>query len=201
MIKERVKIIQKYLKFGWLSFIAIIVIFTILTVQLQHHYPNLVQRLLVELRQMLPPSSNSFQLFGVILLNNEKAALMILLLALIPIPGIYWLTFLITSISVGFVLGLTVKHGSWLLAVKAFVLGILPHGILEMSALLIAISLAAQLNQHWRQFLFSKKNFSYFNNSVKSIILQYVIFVVPLIALAAIIESFITPIFIKWARF
>lgn len=200
MIKEKQKILQQYLKWGWLAFIVITVVFTLLTIQLQRQQPQLVRQLLIEIRQILPPSRNSVQLFGAILLNNEKVALMILFLALIPIPGIYWLTFLATSSSVGLVLGLTVKNGSWFLAVKAFVLGILPHGIIEMSALLIAVALAAQLNQQWRRFLFSKKH-NHDNTSLKSILLQYVILVVPLIAVAAVIESFITPVLIKWGGF
>ena len=124
MVKKKRKILQQYLKWGWLAFIVISVIFTLLTIQQQHQQPQLVRQLLIEIRQMLPSSRNNVQLFGAILLNNEKVALMILLLALIPIPGIYWLTFLATSSSVGLVLGLTVKNGNWFLAVKAFVLGI-----------------------------------------------------------------------------
>lgn len=70
MIKEKQKILQQYLKWGWLAFIVITVVFTLLTIQLQHQQPQLVRQLLIEIKQMLPPSRNNVQLFGAILLNN-----------------------------------------------------------------------------------------------------------------------------------
>ena len=44
MIKEKQKILQQYLKWGWLAFIVITVVFTLLTIQLQHQQPHHVRQ-------------------------------------------------------------------------------------------------------------------------------------------------------------
>lgn len=197
MLKYNQDFLKRYLKWGWLAFISITVIFAGITGYLAHVYPTAIHSMIKLLRAILPISGNNTQMFWGILLNNEKATLIILLLALIPIPGFYWLTFIMTSLSVGFVLGVRGAQSGWLLVVKAFVLGILPHGIFEMSALLLVVALAAQLNRGWRNFLFSRQLQQPI--SVKALLLQYLLIVVPLIALAALIEGFITPILLQWA--
>ncbi|MBA1392477.1 stage II sporulation protein M [Bombilactobacillus bombi] len=197
MLKYNQTILKRYLKWGWVAFIVISIVFGVLTLSLARNYPHAIHQIMQSLKNIMPSSTTSTQMFWGILGNNERAALIIMLLSLVPLPGFYWLTFGVTSISVGFVLGVSAITGGMKSAVLAFIVGILPHGIFEMSALLLAVALSAQLNRAWRQFLFQRRPAT---NSlqVRKVLGQYILLVVPLIAVAAVIESFITPQLIHW---
>ena len=86
-----------------------------------------------------------------ILLNNERVAFGLMLISMIPIPFLYWLSYVVTCASVGLVMGVYAAKMGLSGALAAFALGILPHGILEMSALIIGVTLAAQVNRALRQ--------------------------------------------------
>ncbi|WP_045627803.1 stage II sporulation protein M, partial [Lacticaseibacillus paracasei] len=68
-----------------------------------------------------------------------------------PIPFLYWISYVVTCASVGLVLGIYAAKLGISGAFGAFVLGILPHGIFEMSAMIVAVALAAQVNKALRQ--------------------------------------------------
>ena len=69
-----------------------------------------------------------------------------------------------------------------------------------MSALIIGVALAAQVNKALRQSI--KRFFAdpYYRKSsldVKAIALQYVCIIIPMIAVAALIEGFVTPALLR----
>ena len=123
-----------------------------------------------------------------------------MIIGMIPIPFLYWISYYLTCASVGLVLGIYAAKLGIGGALAAFVLGILPHGILEMSALIIGVALAAQVNKALRQSI--KRFFAdpYYRKSsldAKAIALQYVCIIIPLIAVAALIEGFVTPALLR----
>lgn len=135
-----------------------------------------------------------------ILLNNERVALGLMLISMIPIPFLYWLSYVVTCASVGLVMGVYAAKMGLSGALAAFALGILPHGILEMSALIIGVTLAAQVNRALRHSIkrfFSDAHYEKSPLDVKAIALQYVCIVVPMIAVAALIEGFVTPVLLR----
>lgn len=147
----------------------------------------------------------AFELFIAFFTNNIQVPLQILLLSLIPIPFIYTLVLLVNGIMIGGVFyiyqAVQLTHGEgdalYLIILKDF----LPHAIFELLGFIIATAIAYRVNQWiirniinlFRQqtklpIYYTLRQLLYYS------VLTFVLIILPLILLAAIIESYITPI-------
>lgn len=124
-----------------------------------------------------------------------------LIIALIPIPYLYLIPAISTIFSLSMAIGIQFAYkfneGTVLL------LGILPHGLLEIYIMSILLSLLFALNKYIRNSLVNlfKKNKTYlpkFLNVITSICKGYLLVMLPLTLICALIEVFITP---NWYQF
>jgi stage II sporulation protein M len=125
---------------------------------------------------------------------NLKAALLAILFGIIPFfIGVIIFIIIVISKMFGFYIPWALTHGynAFSIAMK-----IVPHGIFELAGVFYAVSLGFFLSKETTKKLFSK----YRKESLPfpSLFLQlgqsYGIVIAPLLALAAIIEEFITPL-------
>ncbi|GAK47487.1 hypothetical protein LOSG293_070260 [Secundilactobacillus oryzae JCM 18671] len=126
-------------------------------------------------------------------LHNYSADLIIIALGIVPVP-IYILFVLQQTISVGAVLA-SAAH-PWI----TFVLGILPHGIFEVSSQLIAVAISARLMWTVYDGLFRhdryKTEASLWQVIYESVI-DALVLALPLIFVAGLIETYITPLLLR----
>ena len=127
-----------------------------------------------------------FQLFLFILENNITKLLLVLLLGIFAgiIP-------LFASFANGMILGLFGHIISESLSWKFFLVGILPHGTIEIPVLILATAIGIRIGKValWR--LFGGK--TGIKKELAKALKFYIIVLVPLLILAAAIEAFITP--------
>jgi len=127
-----------------------------------------------------------FAIFLFILFNNAFKVLVAMFAGIFfgiaPLYFIYSNGFLL-----GMVTPLIVKNGSWQLLAA----GILPHGIIELSAVLIGATYGLWLGVKMFRLIFFKEPI---DDVFKIALLKYVRVIVPMLLLAAIIEAYVTPI-------
>lgn len=135
------------------------------------------------------------QTFMAIFMNNWLACVQVILVALIPLP-LYLLTFVVNSAMLGMVAYITDETGRGI--VKSFVLGILPHGIIELPMIFLAIAVAMKVNNAMYKLIFSKGQNKQITTEIKKACLQVICIITPGLIVAALIESYITPILLSW---
>ena len=132
-----------------------------------------------------------FALAVSIFLNNIKASVYGVIMGIIPfifVPGISIATNgMLTGAAVAAASVATGESG-----LKLLCLGILPHGIFELPALLISITLGIVLCRELTRTLLRKPHMK-LNQVLEKIAKTYVLLVLPLLVVAALVESFITP--------
>lgn len=136
----------------------------------------------------LPPFTMMVEIFKNNLRNSFAALLLGLGLGIVP--------FAFAAIN-GIVLGILVefflkKQGAF------FVLAaILPHGIIELPMVLISVGIGFRLGHAAYLSLISQKTIQELLNELKQAIIFYARIVAPLLLLAAIVESYITPLIVS----
>ncbi|PTI59809.1 hypothetical protein BU090_09655 [Staphylococcus warneri] len=124
-----------------------------------------------------------------------------LIIALIPIPYLYMIPSISTIFSLSMAIGIQFAYkfneGT------VFLLGILPHGLLEIYIMSILLALLFVINKYIRNSLVNlfKKNKTYlpkFLNLITSICKCYLLVMLPLTFVCVLIEVFITP---NWYQF
>lgn len=153
--------------------------------------PEEAKKVLSKLAEIFGPINEMgpFSQLLVIFLNNALTAFLALILGLaLAIPP------LMIVFSNGVLLGLLAffiqDAASW----KLFLAGILPHGIIELPLIILVVSIGFKLG-----WLVLKKIFKKDNEIVKEINLALIFFlriILPLLLLAALLEVFITPLFL-----
>lgn len=143
---------------------------------------------LQELAEMLSGMS-AIQIMLLIFTNNAVKLFIAMIFGVFF--GVLPFAFLVLN---GFVLGvfihlLMIENGPLFI-----IAGLTPHGIIEIPMLLIASAIGFKLGHHLLLYI-SKKNDNLKNEVIRSI-KYYLHWLLPLIFIAAVIETFITPIFI-----
>ncbi|HDE8044102.1 TPA: stage II sporulation protein M [Staphylococcus aureus] len=190
-----IKRANKFIIFNIILSVLIGVIFFIIGVNINDFsdYPNL------NLNNKVNNSLNG--LIEIFCNNAFIMPLASLIIAIIPIPYLYMIPTISTIFSLSMAIGIQFAYkfneGTVML------LGILPHGLLEIYIMSILLSLLFVLNKYIRNSLVNlfKKNKVYlpkFLNVITSICKCYLIVILPLTFICALIEVFITP---NWFQF
>lgn len=133
----------------------------------------------------LPP----FALFILILLNNAVKTFFVVVLGfLFGIAPIYFLYIN------GIVIGIVISYLQQKVGLAPVVVGLLPHGIFEVPALLLASAIGLWLGWNFILRIIHKEPFW---PKYKAGLLLYAQFVLPLLLIAAFIEAYITPYLIN----
>lgn len=127
--------------------------------------------------------------------NNWLVCVQVILLALIPLP-LYLVTFVINSAMLGMVAYVMGETGQGIF--KSFVLGILPHGVIELPMIFLAIAIAMKVNNAMYRWIFSKGQNKSIAIEMKKACLQLIFVLTPGMLLAGVIESYLTPILLEW---
>ncbi|MCG1100987.1 stage II sporulation protein M [Staphylococcus epidermidis] len=190
-----IKSANKFMIFNIILSVLIGIIFFIIGVNINDFsdYPNL------NLNNKVNNSLNG--LIKIFCNNAFIMPLTSLIIALIPIPYLYMIPTISTIFSLCMAIGIQFAYkfneGTVIL------LGILPHGLLEIYIMSILLSLLFVLNKYIRNSLVNlfKKNKTYlpkFFNVITSTCKYYLIVILPLTFICALIEVFITP---NWYQF
>lgn len=187
------------------------------------HYPQYVTKRIKELSSILGNESGiQWKEFIWIFLNNLRTSVFIVIVGLIP----YLFLSVLMLIYNGYIIGLVIaeveitRHNALLM----ILLGILPHGIFELTAIFYAASIGVYITKNVTIFrpkndislkgrlpvsscddntfaiidssesdTCKKEGHVYLKDIMPVIIKSYVFIIIPLLAVAAFIEAFITP--------
>ena len=151
-------------------------------------FPEETQEIVEKLKEFFASGKEmtQFQIFLFILENNIIKLFAILLLGIFAgiIP-------LFASFTNGMVLGIFACLVSESLSWKFFLVGILPHGIIEIPVLILATAVGIRLGKITLWRLFGGK--IGIKKELAKALKFYIIVLAPLLVIAAMIEAFITP--------
>lgn len=141
-------------------------------------------RLLNLLRGSLPGELEPLSLFGFISLNNTVKGFLAVVLGVLF--GIYPGIFLLVN---GVVIGAIVRAVQTQVGIEVALVGILPHGIPEIGAILFSTAIGFRLGH-----LFLKRNRPdvEIKSELKESVVYWVQWAVPVLLLAAVIEVWVT---------
>ncbi len=187
-IKQYLKNLKCYILFS-----SFIFLFAILSGYLfACNFPEETQKIIGELKEFFSVSENetSFQMFLFILENNVIKLFTVILLGifvgLIPLLSVW---------ANGMILGIFAQIISQELSWTFLIVGILPHGIIEIPVLILSAAIGMKMGKLavWRIFGGEKNLRKEFTKAIKF----YIFILVPLLFIAALIEAFITPALLK----
>lgn len=156
---------------------------------LAHAYPDEMNKLVYQsLKDMIEPAKDysSFRLFGFIFFKNLAVAISGILLGIIfgIIPV---LIIIINGLTLGIVAYIILGQFS----LSVFLSGILPHGIIEIPAIIFSTASGVWL---WRSFYrYVRHDENIIKAELVSITKFFIFIIVPMLILAALIETFVTP--------
>ena len=127
--------------------------------------------------------------FGALLINNLRAAAISVLYGFIPFIYLTALAVGMNALIIGVLAAYYVNSGTSLLI---FFVGILPHGVFELPALLIAFALGLLLCRRTTQYV-RKNTKGMMKPLLCNIARSFVMHVLPLLVMAAVAETYITP--------
>lgn len=123
--------------------------------------------------------------------NNVEAGAYSIGLGIIPFLFLPIYSLLVNSMVVGVMGSMMFVSG---LGIVPFLAGILPHGIFEIPALVLGISLGIRLCITTIKLIFRKTYPGEFFLNLKGTVRIFFFWMVPLFAVAAVIETYITPL-------
>lgn len=127
--------------------------------------------------------------FGALLVNNLRAAAISVLYGFFPFIYLTALAVGMNALIIGVLAAYYVNSGTSLLI---FFAGILPHGVFELPALLIAFALGLLLCRRTTQYV-RKNTKGMMKPLLCNIARSFVMHVLPLLVMAAVAETYITP--------
>ena len=154
------------------------------------YYPGLAQKLeneltgFVKLFRGLP----KLHLVGAIFLNNALKSLIVILLG--AFFGLLPIVFLVVN---GAAIGIAVIVSSHVRGVWQSILVLLPHGLLELPAVLLATSIGLMLGGHLVQRIFGRTATT-LGHELGHALMFFLTVIVPILIVAAVVEVFITPV-------
>src|SRR5699024_2065396 len=175
--------------------IIITVLFLLITIILPYIFisDEVVQKVIDEFLNNLghvfneDMTINAFALFY----NNLRASFIMMIIGWIPFIFLPYLTLGINGVLIGIALRMSKIAGTN--PFRTILTGLLPHGIFEIPALLIAFLLGVFICKNITSRIFKKKYYS-FKTVFKFTIKEFIIKVIPLLIIAAIVETYITPV-------
>jgi stage II sporulation protein M len=129
---------------------------------------------------------NDFQLLSVIFLNNAVKVFFVLILGiffgLVP-----WIFLLVN----GYVIGLLSLATQQSIGLNVFLLGVLPHGVFEVPALILGSSTGLLLGEAFYKKIFLRKRNS-LRREFSDALIFFLRITLPLLLVAAFVEVFVT---------
>lgn len=181
----------KYSFFSAVSFIALTAFSTISAIK----NPEQAQEMMEIYRQQISGAlgKEGIALLFAIFRNNLFACAICIGLGLVPFICIPVFILGSNAISVGVVIG--ASHTSMQYPIlKTIVFGLLPHGIFELTAVFLSVGMGISLFVFITLKILGKRKDERLIDWLNYVAKIFVLRVIPLLIIAALIESFITPI-------
>lgn len=187
-----------FLKDLKILYYALLIVFILFAAVATFYFQNneqLTTSLYMELIDMfesqIPMDAQGVSLFLGIFLNNVQAGAISIAFGFVPFLFIPIWTLTSNALIIGIVGGVYGMSGYSLLS---FLLGILPHGILEIPAFLMGVALGLDICYKMVRLILRQISKNDLKQVVVNAVRIYCLWMVPLFFLAAIIETFMTPI-------
>jgi len=185
--------------FGVFIFSAVLFILTAILAYLYFLYhPEQAQSAFGKLAEILKrkiPIQPGFKQVLALFINNSVGSFLSLFLGLVPFLFLPVLSIISNGAALGIVSAVSTTQG--LNPFKVFI-SIAPHGLLELPALFYAAGLGIYLSREIiKHLLFQEYVREPFIPLVKKVFITFIGVILPLLLLAALIESFITPTLIS----
>ena len=161
--------------------------------------PEQVDEILAQLgesfeSQGLTFDSSARETMIALFVNNTRVTLLAFLLGMIPL-FIPYMFVVINAAVIGLVAMLVGFAGESV--IRVIVLGIMPHGITEISAILLGAAMGLSLNRYIWKKLRGKKTDVTFKALFVAGVKTFLVIAVPLLAISAIIEAYVTPLLLQ----
>ena len=149
------------------------------------------------IRDKIPAGAEGPRLFLAIFFNNLKASALMVVLGLIPFLILPAFGLLANGVGIGVVTSMLQIKGQNV--VTMLLVGIVPHGIFEIPAFILSGSLGIYMSIQFSKFILMglRTETEPPLHLIKCILKTWLFVVVPLLSLAALIESYITPTLLK----
>jgi stage II sporulation protein M len=149
------------------------------------------------LQQKIPVHEPGYPLFLAILKNNLQASLLVLVTGLVPFLFIPVFAVLANGAGIGVITA--VYQNSGLDPGALLLFGIAPHGLFEIPAFLFSAGIGLHLSIFLIKLILVSppQNRPTFLFSLKRALLLWLVIVVPLIIVAALVETFFTPALVQ----
>lgn len=125
-----------------------------------------------------------------IFLSNLMVLLFAILIGLIPFIRLPALDLGVNAMLIGAMGAYCQQNG---VSLSVYLVGVLPHGITEMTALVLACAAGLSLNRAVNEALFRREETGSVNRAVRESFGIYARLITPLLMVSAWIETFITP--------
>lgn len=176
-------------------FLALCVVFTLIFQQFADKAQEIVADFMSEIAEsgVLDESGNlgALPLLG----NNLRAALAGTVLGIVPFVFLSVWVVLLNAAIIGAVLGMYGAFGGPVL--KMVALGLLPHGIFEIPALMLGVAMGLYLCSSINKAIRKKPEAPRLEEVLPQLVRQAVCILLPLLLAAALIESYVTPLLVR----
>jgi len=139
-------------------------------------------------------NSSGFDLYVLILGNNIRAGGIIILSGFIPFLFLPIFSFVSNAMILGVMGAVFQMNGMGLVP---FLAGILPHGVLEIPALVLGTILGIHICQKLVKVIFRRAVPGEFKQALFAVLRIFLLWMVPLFAIASGIETFLTPLLLN----
>lgn len=129
-------------------------------------------------------------------LHNAMASGMSVVYGVMPFAFLPALSLLMNGVVIGGVLAL-LRSSAQVSVFRTVVFGLLPHGIFELPAILLAMALGIYLCKNLTGLILKKDWADRFEDSLENIVRVYCTVVLPLLLVAGVIEAYVTPILMQ----
>ncbi|WP_341784094.1 stage II sporulation protein M [Lactococcus formosensis subsp. formosensis] len=159
--------------------------------------PNL-ENLLNGVSTNVPETSNSNQglnqILSYVINNGVRVPFQMFILSLIPISYLYLTNAIITSILTGILFGALFRYS--IAKSITFLCSAFPYLFLEIFAYCMLASMLYQINRWVRDKIKHRQNTS-FHSEIRALFIDYLKYVIPVIILAAIFETYLADLILK----
>ena len=151
---------------------------------------GVLDRFTVQIEQLgLTNDVPQSQMMATLFFNNVIASLLSMLYGLIPFLPLSALALGTNALMLGAFAAIYQQQG---IGLGVYVLGVLPHGIFELSALILSCALGLLICRTGTERILKKSDTPFFRR-VLDCIRVFLTFSVPLLLVAALIETYVTP--------
>lgn len=135
---------------------------------------------------------------GGLFFNNLQATTIAILLGFMPFLFLPVWVMLVNAGSLSVVFAMIKITGAASVG-KMIIFGILPHGVFELTALFLGISLGFYICKTLCIIVCKSNSGIHFKEELINVLRTYLLIIVPLLIIAALIESYLTPLLINFA--